>query len=115
MDYNFIFNKLNYDVAFLIFFKRDGSVRLMLGTRNIRIAEWLYPNKIISLSRHDSRCHKDNGNIALIDLELAESRSFNIDRLLDIKFYTINNREELDLVLNKFKDFKVKYYNNIRT
>lgn len=113
MKYAEVFSRLTYETAFLIFLKRDGTVRLMLGTRNLHTVELLYGFKGKELGGHDNRCSINNGNIAVFDLVVGEVRAFNIDRLVDITFNgIINSKAELEDLMGKFMEFKSKYNND---
>ena len=113
MKYAEVFSRLTYETAFLIFLKRDGTVRLMLGTRNLHTVELLYGFKGKELGGHDTRCSINNGNIAVFDLVVGEVRAFNIDRLVDITFNgIINSKAELEDLMGKFMEFKSKYNND---
>ena len=113
MKYAEVFSRLTYETAFLIFLKRDGTVRLMLGTRNLHTVELLYGFKGKELGGHDNRCSINNGNIAVFDLVVGEVRAFNIDRLVDITFNgIIKSKAELEDLMGKFMEFKSKYNND---
>lgn len=113
MKYAEVFSRLTYETAFLIFLKRDGTVRLMFGTRNLHTVELLYGFKGKELGGHDNRCSINNGNIAVFDLVVGEVRAFNIDRLVDITFNgIINSKAELEDLMGKFMEFKSKYNND---
>ena len=113
MKYAEVFSRLTYETAFLIFLKRDGTVRLMLGTRNLHTVELLYGFKGKELGGHDNRCSINNGNIAVFDLVVGEVRAFNIDRLVDVTFNgIINSKIELEDLMGKFMEFKSKYNND---
>lgn len=75
-----VFSKLTYETAYLIFLKKDGSIRLMLATRNLSTValRWGFQGK--ALGGHDNRCNINNGNVAVFDLLLGDARSFSIDR-----------------------------------
>lgn len=109
-SYPEVFSKLIYESAYLIFLKRDGSVRLMLGTRNLNTVSlrWGFQGK--ALGGHDNRCNINNGNVAVFDLLLGEARSFNIDRLVDVQYMgVIDNEDKLNEVADKFMKFKEEY------
>ena len=113
MKYAEVFSRLTYETAFLIFLKRDGTVRLMFGTRNLHTVELLYGFKGKELGGHDNRCSINNGNIAVFDLVVGEVRAFNIDRLVDVTFNgIINSKIELEDLMGKFMEFKSKYNND---
>ena len=110
MKYAEVFSRLTFETAFIIFLKKDGTVRLMLGTRNLHTVELLYGFQGRELGGHDNRCSINNGNVAVFDLILGEARSFNIDRLVDIEFHgVVNNKEGLDSLIEKFSTFRKEY------
>lgn len=114
MKYPEVFSRLTYETATLIFNKRDGSIRVMLATRNIGTAEIEYGFLGWALGGHDNRCNINNGNIAVIDLIIGEPRSFNIDRLVDIQYHgVITEKEEFEELVGKFLEFKREYESRI--
>ena len=109
-SYPEVYSKLCYETAFLIFMKKDGTIRIMLGTRNMSTISLQYGFQGKALGGHDNRCNIDNGNIAVFDLGLGEARSFNIDRLVDVQFKGIvENKEQLESVAGQFMEFKTEY------
>lgn len=109
-NYPEIYTKLNFETAVVTFFKKDGTARVMLCTRNLSTASLLYGFMGGELGGHDNRCNINNGNIAVIDMIIGEARSFNIDRVIDIQWAgVILNKEEYDNVLRLFSDYKQKY------
>ena len=112
MNYNYaeVFSKLTYELAFIVFLKKDGTVRLMLGTRNLNTVSLEYGFQGKALGGHDNRCNINNGNVAVFDMVLGEARSFSIDRLVDIQYHGIvSTKEELDRIAQKFLEFKEEY------
>lgn len=110
MTYPEVFSKLTYETAIIIFLKKNGEVRIMLGTRNLATVSLLYGFQGQVLGGHDTRCNINNGNIAVYDMILGDARSFNIDRLVDIQFCgVVTNRKEYDEVLQKYVSFKDEY------
>ena len=112
MNYNYaeVFSKLTYELAFIVFLKKDGTVRLMLGTRNLNTVSLEYGFQGKALGGHDNRCNINNGNVAVFDMVLGEARSFSIDRLVDIQYHgVVSTKEELDIVAQKFLEFKEEY------
>ena len=110
MTYAEVFSKLTYETAAIVFLKKDGTVRLMLGTRNLNTVSILYGFKGQELGGRDNRCNINNGNVAVFDMILGEARQFSIDRLLSIQFAgVISTKEEYDAVLDKFVKFKEDY------
>ncbi|MBO5389803.1 MAG: DUF2693 domain-containing protein [Lachnospiraceae bacterium] len=110
MTYPEIYSKLTYETAAIIFLKKNGEVRLMLGTRNLNTISLIYGFQGQTLGGHDTRCNINNGNVAVFDMIIGDARSFHIDRLLDIQFAgVINSKEEYDEVLKQFVKFKEEY------
>jgi len=110
MKYADIYMRLSYETAVVVFLKKDGSVRLLLGTRNLSTISLMYGFQGTELGKMDFRCNINNGNIALFDLIIGEARQFNIDRLIDIQFAgNIDTKEKLDDVFEKFNKFKKEY------
>lgn len=110
MTYPEVYSKLIYETAFIIFMKKDGNIRLMLGTRNLNTVSLEYGFQGASLAGHDNRCNINNGNVAVFDLVLGEARSFSINRLVNIEYHgVVTTKEELDKLFEDFKDFKEKY------
>lgn len=113
MTYPEVYSKLCYETALIVFLKKNGEVRLMLGTRNLNTVALLYGFQGNVLGGHDTRCNINNGNVAVYDMIAGDARSFNIDRLLDIQFAgIITTKEQYDEVLNKFVKFKDDYEEN---
>lgn len=110
MNYAEVFSRLTYETAFLVFLKKDGSVRLMLGTRNMSTIALNYGFQGKALGGHDNRCNINNGNVAVFDLVLGEARSFHIDRLVDINYRgIISSTEELNKAAEEFIRYKEEY------
>ena len=110
MDYGELFTRLSYETALVAFFKKDGSVRLMLGTRNIKTAALEHGNLGGLLDGHDKRCNIKNGNLAVVDLVLGECRSFNVGRLINVHWFgEVNTQERFDEVLKEFRILKDKF------
>lgn len=110
MTYPEVYSRLTFETAVIVFLKKNGEVRIMLGTRNLNTVSLLYGFQGQVLGGHDTRCNINNGNIAVFDMIIGDARSFNIDRLLDIQFAgVISTKEEYDAVLEKFKEFKDEY------
>lgn len=110
MNYPEVYNRLNFEIATVVFIKKNGDVRLMLCTRNMNIISIEHGLQGKALGGHDNRCNIDNGNIAAFDLIIGEARSFNIDRIVSIGFNGIaTNQNEMDQIILDFADFKEKY------
>lgn len=115
MNYGEIFTKLSYETALIAFFKKDGSVRVMLGTRNIKSAALEHGNLGGLLAGHDNRCNIRNGNLAVVDLIIGECRSFNVERLIKIHWFgEIDTQERYDEVLKEFRELKNSFDNQYK-
>lgn len=116
MTYSEVFSRLTFETAAIIFLKKDGTVRVMFGTRNLQTIKLLYGFQGQALGGHDTRCNINNGNIAVYDLELGDARSFNIGRLVSINYVgVISTNEEYITEYEKFKQYKEKYEKNLET
>lgn len=110
MSYAEVFSRLTYETAAIVFLKKDGSVRIMLGTRNLETVRLLYGFQGQTLGGHDNRCNIKNGNLAVFDMIVGDARSFNIERLLDIQYAgVITTKEQYDNVLANFVAYKDAY------
>ena len=110
MQYSDVFSRLTYETAILVFMKKNGEIRLMLGTRNLNTVSLSYGFQGNVLGGHDNRCNINNGNIAVYDLLLGDARSFHIDRLVSIEYLgQIDSMEKLEDAAGKFLEFKEKY------
>jgi hypothetical protein len=110
MTYPEVYSRLCFETAIVIFMKKDGSIRLMLCTRNMTTINLKYGNQVATLAGHERRCSINNGNIAVFDLDEGDARQFNIDRLTS---YTtlgvIGTKEELDKAFKTFGEYKEWY------
>lgn len=103
MSYSEMFMRLQEETAIVRFMKKNGEIRLMLATRNMDTATKLYDYLGGQLAGHDKRCNIHNKNMAVIDLEIGEARSFSVDRLISIEFLgELDTPEKLE---NAFKTF----------
>lgn len=110
MEYPEVYSRLNYETAVVTFFKKDGSVRVMLATRNLTTVALMYGYKGDVLGGHDNRCNITNGNVAVFDMIAGDARSFSINRLIDIQFCGIvTTKEEYQKVLEQFVAYKEQY------
>ena len=110
MTYPEAFSRLTFETAVIVFLKKNGEVRLMLGTRNLNTVSLLYGFQGAKLGGHDNRCNITNGNLAVFDLVVGDARSFNIERLLSIDFVgEIRTMEQYNTILQKYVEFKNQY------
>lgn len=116
MKYIDLYSRLQYETAIIIFYKRDNSIRVMLGTRCYDTLKAAHNIEGDILYVRDNKCNVRNGNLALIDLEIPDARSFNIDRLVSVQFLgEIKTKEQFDNILSQFNNFKVNYLNSVNS
>lgn len=109
-QYAEVYGRLSFEVATLVFMKKDGTFRVMLATRNARTAELVHGFLGGKLNSRDSHCNINNGNIAVIDLALGEIRSFSVDRLVGLEYHgAVNTKEELEKITEQYLTFKRNY------
>lgn len=109
MAYNYseVYNRISTETGIVVFRKKDGTVRVMLATRNLITASLDYGLLKSLLDGHDKRCNIRNGNVGVIDLTIGEGRAFNIERVLDIVWLgDIRTKEDLDKAFDKFMEVK---------
>lgn len=105
-DYPEIYRRLMQETAILKFIKADGTNRIMLATRNTVTSELMGDNLIGLLGGYDKRCNRHNGNIAVIDLALVTCRSFNIERLVDVKWCgVVETEESLSEAIESYREY----------
>lgn len=110
MQYAEVFSKLTYETAAIIFLKKNGEIRVMMGTRNLKTISLMYGFQGRALGGHDTRCNINNGNIAVFDLIIGEARSFSIDRLISINYIgVLETMEQYNKAVNDFVMFKNSY------
>ena len=108
--YQEVFQNLSYYIAIVVFMKKDGSIRIMLCTRNTVAITNILGLRTSVLNGHDKRCNIQNGNISVLDLVIDEPRSFSINRLIDIIYFQpVMNKEQFQGIVNYYVDFKQKY------
>lgn len=109
-DYPEVYRKLIQETAIVKFIKADGTKRIMLATRNIETSAMMGDSLLGLLGGYDKRCNRHNGNIAVIDLALVNCRSFNIERVIDIEWCgVIEKEDELSKVIDKFRQSKESF------
>ena len=117
LEYNYseVYTNLCFQAAVVSFFKKDGSIRTMLCTRDVSIVGIACGDVNTGLQGHDKRCNKDNNNIAVVDLILGEARSFNIERVMHIEYINtpIKTRDDFDKAVKTFSDIKAFYERSI--
>lgn len=110
MQYAEIFSKLTYETAVLVFFKKNGDIRVMLGTRNLSTIDLIHGFQGYVLGGHDTRCNINNGNLAVYDMVIGDARSFSIDRLVHAEFLgTITTKEGYNKALETYLKIKEDY------
>jgi hypothetical protein len=109
-SYTELYKKLTYEAMVIIFLKKDGTVRVMLGTRNLDIAKVKFGWINSELSKMDKRCSVDNGNVGIIDLILGEGRCFNVNRLIWVKSLgVVTDEAQYDKMIQYFAEFTNDY------
>lgn len=96
-------------IAMVVFFKNNGAIRPMLCTRNPNICQKYTGVSVYGLTAHQDRQKPGSHNISVIDLEVKELRSFNVERLITYKFFEVHTPEKYNEVLEMYKKFVEKY------
>ena len=105
--YSEVYNKLSTETGVVKFRKKDGTLRVMLCTRNLITANLDYGMLKGLLDGHDKRSNIRNGNIGVIDLTIGEGRAFNIERVISIDWLgDIRTKEDLDKAFDVFMNIK---------
>lgn len=114
-DYGNTYGRLLSEAAVIIFEKKDGTIRVMLSTRNIDIANLMWPDNNLEylLAGFDRRCNRSNGNLAVIDVILGDCRSFNINRVIGIKWLGEVTRDTLDAALAEYELIDTELTNSL--
>lgn len=107
-DYGNTYGRLLSEAAVVIFEKKDGNIRVMLSTRNADIATLMWPDNNLEylLAGFDRRCNRSNGNLAVIDVILGDCRSFNINRVIGIKWLGEITRDTLEDALAEYENIE---------
>lgn len=114
IEYGELFMRLSFEAAIVQFMKKNGELRLMLATRNVDALRNSFGFIGAALGGHDKRCSIKNGNLAVIDMELGDARSFSVDRVLYVEFLgEIDTPEKLDEVYKKFSIAREKFDNEV--
>ena len=110
MKYGEAFTKLTSNICAIIFIKANGQPRCMLATRHVSLASrysGFFGGEIDMLDRRNAR-NKDV--LAVIDLEIGETRSLNTGRLVNlIPLTEPTSREEFNQLVENFTKFKEAY------
>lgn len=113
--YSDVYNHLNFETAIITFIKKNGEIRVMLATRDIQTIELWGSNSVSKLRSHERRCNISNNVLPVIDLEIDDARSFNIEYLVDYRSLgVITNIEQLLQALDYFKKYRVTYLEAIK-
>ena len=117
MEYTEAYRRLSFEVLTVSFIKRDGSIRNMLCTRNLSVSSLIHQDLSRMLSGHDNRCNIKNGNMAVIDLEIGESRSFSVGRVIYEDWHgEVETLEELrDIMVKHQERLDSGYFDNLST
>ena len=108
-EYGNTWGRLILETALIAFIKANGNARLMLCTRNLDTCEFMWKDKEFQyeLTGFDGRCSRDNGNIAVVDLAIGECRSFNIDRVIAIKWFgEIHSESDMEKAIEEYEKMK---------
>lgn len=109
-EYTSIYREMTYGAGIFIFMKKDNTVRVMLGTRNLDIAKIKFGWIANELSKMENRCNRSNGNLAVIDLVIGEGRCFNMGRLIWYRnLGNIESEDKFNEVLRNFGLFANDY------
>lgn len=111
IEYGRTWGGLLLESALVTFTKSNGHVRLMLCTRNLDSLQLMHPDKKLKglLDGFDKRCNRSNGNIAVVDLLLGDCRSFNINRVLAVKWLgEIDSMEKLNSAIEEYEKIEKK-------
>jgi len=107
VDYGETYLRLSMETAVVTFFKKDGTARVMLCTRNLQTSSLWHGNLGGLLNGHDKRCSIHNGNLAVVDIAIGECRSFNAERVNDIKWFgEVNTPEQLSSIYEQYEAYK---------
>lgn len=114
-DYGNTYGRLLSEAAVVIFEKKDGNIRVMLSTRNEDIASLMWPENNLGylLAGFDRRCKRTNGNLAVIDVILGDCRSFNIDRVIGIKWLGELHKDNLEDALAEYEKIEKELSKNL--
>ena len=111
--YQDTYRRMFEETAVVVFIKANGKFRVMLATRNMDTVRLLKHNDVLAgaqMRGHDNRCNINNGNMSVIDLEIGEGRSFNVDRLIKLHWFgVIDTEEKAENCLEQFKEFSKRY------
>ena len=74
--------ELNSKLVMFTFIKKDGTIRNLLGTKSKSQIQVMSEDAFRKLSGYEKRASIDNGNLAVVDMVIAEPRMVNVERLL---------------------------------
>ena len=113
MKYEDLYSRLCNNAMIVVFLKKNAELRVMLCTRDLMKATVSTQKPGMLLQAHDRICNMSNGNIAVIDLELGEPRSFNIERVVVAQETDVSTQEAWEKSLrdlyNVREHYKEKY------
>lgn len=115
-DYGETYRRLLNELALVAFIKSNKRTRFMLATRNLRIANLMWPDNNLKylLNGFDYRCNIHNKNLAVIDLMIGDCRSFNTDRVTDIRWLgEITDINTLNNILEQVDNICTEASNNL--
>lgn len=114
LNYAEVINDLSLEVGCIIFFKKNGDLRLMLATRDLQTLGLLGDTDddtaLIELKKVEARSNIKNGNVPVVDLEIEEGRAFNIQRVVKIEYLgRAETKEELESIKKEYEKIKAHY------
>ena len=108
--YSELYSRLTVETAIVTFTKKDDSFRIMLATRNMGTWQMLDSCNSASLGGHDKRCNITNKNLAVMDLEIGEPRSFSTTRLINVEYLgEIDTPEKLEKAFVRFEQAREEF------
>lgn len=97
LEYGQVYTQLNFGVAIVVFFKKNGELRTMLASRSPQYAAVAgCSDKMAILSYRDKTFNRESGNIAVLDLIKQDARAFNVGRVVYYEPQEIRTAEEFD-------------------
>lgn len=97
LEYGQVYSHLNFGVAIVVFFKKNGELRTMLASRSPQYAAVAgCSDKMAILGHRDKTFNRESGNIAVLDLIKQDARAFNIGRVVYYEPQEVRTADELD-------------------
>lgn len=115
MTYKQIVRKITESTCIIIFFKKNGDLRCMLGTRNTAMAADIAGFFSSKIQEYDNRHTEKTGSIAVIDLEKKEMRAFRIEYVVEIiDLGDIRDDGVYDGAMADIYNYRAKYEEAVR-